>query len=252
MSLIIEEQVELQSIEWFKELGYEYKNGLDIAPEGNNPERDDFRKVILKDRLKSSLTRLNPDIPIETINNASSEIFNPNTPGLLQSNREMHKLMTKGLKVTFTEDNQEVGRQLKLIDYDNIENNDWLVVNQFEVQGDKRLRIPDVIVFVNGLPLGVIELKNPADENTDIWTAYNQLQTYKDNIPDLFNTNSVLVISDGIQARMGSLTANQERFMRWRTIDGETVDPLGEYQDLETLTKGLFNKETFLNYIKYF
>ena len=252
MNIITEEQLEQLCIDWFVELGYEYKDGHDIAPESNNPERDDFRKVILEDRLKSSLTRINPDIPIETINNASSEILNPNIPGLLQSNREMHKLMTKGLKVTFTEGNQEVGKQLKLIDYDNIENNDWLVVNQFEVQGDQRLRIPDVIVFVNGLPLGVIELKNPADENTDIWAAYNQLQTYKDNIPDLFNTNGVLVISDGIQARMGSLTANQERFMRWRTIDGETVDPLGEYQDLETLTKGLFNKETFLNYIKYF
>ena len=252
MSIITEEQLEMLCIDWFVELGYEYKDGHDISPESNNPERDDFRKVILEDRLKSSLTRINPDIPIETINNSTSEILNLNIPGLLQSNREMHKLMTKGLKVTFTEENQEVGKQLKLIDYDNIENNDWLIVNQFEVQGDQRLRIPDVIVFVNGLPLGVIELKNPADENTDIWAAYNQLQTYKDNIPDLFNTNGVLVISDGIQARMGSLTANQERFMRWRTIDGETVDPLGEYQDLETLTKGLFNKETFLNYIKYF
>ena len=252
MNIITEEHLEQLCIDWFVELGYEYKDGHDIAPESNNPERDDFRKVILEDRLKSSLTRINPDIPIETINNASSEILNPNIPGLMQSNREMHKLMTKGLKVTFTENNQEVGKQLKLIDYDIIENNDWLVVNQFEVQGDQRLRIPDVIVFVNGLPLGVIELKNPADENTDIWAAYNQLQTYKDNIPDLFNTNGVLVISDGIQARMGSLTANQERFMRWRTIDGETVDPLGEYQDLETLVKGLFNKETFLDYIKYF
>jgi type I restriction enzyme R subunit len=252
MNIITEEQLEQLCIDWFVELGYEYKDGHDIAPESNNHERDDFRKVILEDRLKSSLTRINPDIPIETINNASSEILNPNIPGFMQSNREMHKLMTKGLKVTFTEDNQEVGRQLKLIDYDNIENNDWLVVNQFEVQGDQRLRIPDVIVFINGLPLGVIELKNPADEKTNIWAAYNQLQTYKDNIPDLFNTNGVLVISDGIQARMGSLTANQERFMRWRTIDGETLDPLGENWDLETLVRGLFNKKTFLNYVRYF
>ena len=150
------------------------------------------------------------------------------------------------------EDNQEVGRQLKFIDFENIDNNDWLVVNQFEIQGDQRLRRPDVLVFVNGLPLGVIELKNPADEKADIWSAYNQLQTYKENIPDLFNTNGVLVISDGIQARMGSLTAPQERFMRWRTIDGETTDPLGAYQDLETLIRGLFDKETFLNFIRYF
>ena len=137
MNLITEEQLELLCIDWFVELGYEHKDGHDIAPESNNPERDDFRKVILEERLKSSLTRINPDIPIETINNASSEILNPKIPGLLQSNREMHKLMTKGLKVTFTVDNQEVGKQLKLIDYDNIENNDWLVVNQFEVQGDQ-------------------------------------------------------------------------------------------------------------------
>ena len=252
MSLITEEQVELQSIEWFKELGYQYKDGYEIAPEGENPERDDFRQVILEERLKSALIRINPDIPNQTIQNSIPQILNPNIPGLLNCNREMHKWITKGLKVTFMEDNQEVGRQLKLIDFENIDNNDWLVVNQFEIQGDQRLRRPDVLVFVNGLPLGVIELKNPADVHADIWSAYNQLQTYKENIPDLFNTNGVLVISDGVQARMGSLTATQERFMRWRTIDGEVVDPLGAHQDLETLIRGLFNKETFLNYIRYF
>ena len=252
MSLITEEQVELQSIEWFQELGYQYKDGYEIAPEGANPERDDFRQVILEDRLKSALIRINPDIPSQTIQNSVLQILNPNIPGLLNCNREMHKWITRGLKVTFMEDNQEVGRQLKLIDFENIDNNDWLVVNQFEIQGDQRLRRPDVLVFVNGLPLGVIELKNPADEKADIWSAYNQLQTYKENIPDLFNTNGVLVISDGIQARMGSLTAPQERFMRWRTIDGETTDPLGAYQDLETLIRGLFDKETFLNFIRYF
>lgn len=252
MSLITEEQVELQSIEWFKELGYQYRDGYEIAPEGVNPERDDFRQVLLEERLKSALIRINPDIPNQTIQNSIPQILNPNIPGLLNCNREMHKWITKGLKVTFMEDNQEVGRQLKLIDYENLDNNDWLVVNQFEIQGDQRLRRPDVLVFVNGLPLGVIELKNPADVHADIWSAYNQLQTYKENIPDLFNTNGVLVISDGVQARMGSLTATQERFMRWRTIDGEVVDPLGAHQDLETLIRGLFNKETFLNYIRYF
>ncbi len=252
MSLITEEQVELQSIEWFKELGYQYKDGYKIAPEGANPERNDFREVILEERLKSALIRINPDIPNRTIQNSIPQILNSNIPSLLNCNREMHKWITKGLKVTFMQDSQEVGRQLKLIDFENIDNNDWLVVNQFEIQGDQRLRRPDVLVFVNGLPLGVIELKNPADEKADIWSAYNQLQTYKENIPDLFNTNGVLVISDGIQARMGSLTAPQERFMRWRTIDGETVDPLGQYQDLETLIRGLFDKETFLNFIRYF
>jgi type I restriction enzyme R subunit len=252
MPLINEDQVELQSIDWFQELGYEYRNGYEIAPEGVNPERDDFRQVILEERLKFALIKINPDIPNQTIQNSITQILSPNIAGLLNCNREMHKWITKGLKVTFMEENQEVGRQLKLIDFENIENNDWLVVNQFEIQGDRRLRRPDVLVFVNGLPLGVIELKNPADENADVWSAFNQLQTYKENISDLFNTNGVLVISDGIQARMGSLTATQERFMRWRTIDGETTDPLGEYRDLETLIRGLFDKETFLNFIRYF
>jgi type I restriction enzyme, R subunit len=252
MSLINEDQLELQSIEWFKELGYQYKNGYEIAPEGVDPERDDFRQVILEQRLRSALIRINPDIPEKTIIQAIPQILSPDVPGILNRNREMHKWITKGLKVTFMQDNQEVGRQLKLIEFENIDNNDWLVVNQFEIKGDQRLRRPDVLVFVNGLPLGVIELKNPVDIHADIWSAYNQLQTYKDNIPDLFNTNGVLVISDGIQARMGSLTATQERFMRWRTIDGEVVDPLGAHQDLETLIRGIFNKETFLNYIRYF
>jgi type I restriction enzyme R subunit len=149
-------------------------------------------------------------------------------------------------------DDQEIGHQLKLIDFDNLENNDFLVVNQFEVKGDKRLRRPDVVVFVNGLPLSVIEFKNPADIKADIWSAFNQLQTYKENIPNLFNTNVNLIISDGVEARVGSLTADQERFMKWRTIDGDNVDPLGEHRDLETLIRGLFNKETFLKFIKHF
>ena len=151
MSLITEEQVELQRIEWFKELGYQYKDGYEIAPEGVNPERDDFRQVILEERFKSALIKINPDIPNQTIQNSIPQILNPNIPGLLNCNREMHKWITKGLKVTFMEDNQEIGRQLKLIDFENIDNNDWLVVNQFEIQGDQRLRRPDVLVFVNGL-----------------------------------------------------------------------------------------------------
>jgi len=252
MSVINEETVEIQSIDWFQEIGYQYKHGNDIAPEGETPERKNFTQVILEERLISALTRINPDIPDQTIKNSVTQISNPDTQGLLNRNREMHKWITRGLRIKFMENNQEVGRQLRLIDFDNVENNDWLVVNQFEVKGLQRLRIPDVIVFINGLPLGVIELKNPADENADIWKAFNQLQTYKENIPDLFNSNGVLVVSDGIQARMGSLTAAQERFMRWRTIDGETIDPYGQHRDLETLIKGLFNKRTFLNFIRFF
>ena len=252
MPLINEDQVELQGIDWFKELGYQYKNGYEISPDGTNPERDDFRKVNLEGRLSSALKRINPDIPDKTIDNSITQILNPNITGLFNCNREIHSWLTKGLKITYMKDDQEIGHQLKLIDFDNLENNDFLVVNQFEVKGDKRLRRPDVVVFLNGLPLSVIEFKNPADIKADIWSAFNQLQTYKDNIPNLFNTNVNLIISDGVEARVGSLTADQERFMKWRTIDGDNVDPLGEHRDLETLIKGLFNKETFLQFIKHF
>jgi type I restriction enzyme, R subunit len=252
MPLINEDKVEIQGLEWFKELGYQYKNGYEISPDGTNPERNDFRKVILEERLSSALKRINPDIPHKTINNSITQILNPNIPELFNCNREIHNWITKGLKVTYMKDDQEIGHQLKLIDFDNIDNNDWLAVNQFEVKGDKRLRRPDVVIFVNGLPLSVIEFKNPADVKADIWSAFNQLQTYKDNIPNLFNTNVNLIISDGVEARVGSLTADQERFMKWRTIDGDNVDPLGEHRDLETLIRGLFNKETFLKFIKHF
>ncbi|MDA9837646.1 type I restriction endonuclease subunit R [Luminiphilus sp.] len=252
MALVTEDQVELQSIEWFKDLGYQYVCGYDIAVDGETPERTDYRSVVLKDRLLSALTRINPDIPKSAIEGALSQIMNPNIPALMSCNRQVHSWLTKGVKVTYQEGNETVGKQLKVIDFDNPENNDWLVVNQFTIHGQKQNRRPDVLVFLNGLPLSVIELKNAADENADIWAAYNQLQTYKNDIPDLFNYNTCLVISDGIYARLGSLSANEERFMRWRTIDGVEVDPLGQHRELETLIKGLFNKEVFLSYLRYF
>jgi len=252
MALVTEDQVELQSIEWFKDLGYQYVCGYDIAVDGETPERMDYRSVVLKDRLLSALTRINPDIPKSAINTALSQLMNPNIPALMSCNRQVHSWLTKGVKVTYQEGNETVGKQLKVIDFDNPENNDWLVVNQFTIHGQKQNRRPDVLVFLNGLPLSVIELKNAADENADIWAAYNQLQTYKNDIPDLFNCNTCLVISDGIYARLGSLSANEERFMRWRTIDGVEVDPLGQHRELETLIKGLFNKEVFLSYLRYF
>ena len=252
MALVSEDQVELQSIEWFKDLGYDYVCGYDIAPDGETPERSDYLSVVLKERLLSALTRINPDIPNSAINIALSQLINPNNPNLMSANRQVHSWLTKGIKVTYHEGDQEVGKQLKVIDFNNPDNNEWLVVNQFTIHGLKHNRRPDILVFVNGLPLSVLELKNAADEHADIWAAYNQLQTYKTDIPDLFNYNTCLIISDGIFARLGSLSANEERFMRWRTIDGVEVDPLGQHRELETLIKGLFNKEVFLSYLRYF
>lgn len=252
MSLVTEDQVELQSIEWFKDLGYQYVCGYDIAVDGETPERTDYRSVILRDRLLSVLIRLNPEIPKSAIDTALSQLVNPNIPFLMSCNRQVHSWLTKGVKVTYQEGNETIGKQLNVIDFDNPDNNDWLVVNQFTIHGLKHNRRPDVLVFLNGLPLSVIELKNAADEHADIWAAYNQLQTYKSDIPDLFNYNTCLVISDGIYARLGSLSANEERFMRWRTVDGVELDPLGQHRELETLIKGLFNKNIFLNYLRYF
>jgi len=252
MALVTEDQVELQSIEWFKDLGYQYVCGHDIAVDGVTPERTDYRSVVLKDRLLSGLNRINPNIPKSAIDTALSKLMNPNIPALMSCNRQVHSWLTKGVKVTYQEGIETVGKLLKVIDFDNVDNNDWLVVNQFTIQGHKHTRRLDVLIFVNGLPLSVIELKNLADEHADIWSAYNQLQTYKNDIPDLFNYNTGLVISDGIYARVGSLSANEERFMRWRTIDGEVVDPLGKHRELETLIKGMFTKEIFLSYLRYF
>ena len=252
MALVTEDLVELQTIDWFKDIGYQYSCGYDIAHDGDTPERSDYRSVILKERLEAALHRINPDIPKPAIDHALSQLLNPNIPALMSCNRQAHNWLTKGIKVEFDQDGQPIGRQLKIIDFDDPSNNDWLVVNQFTVEGNKHNRRPDLVVFVNGLPLSVFELKNAADKNTDIWSAFNQLQTYKTDIPDLFNYNVCLVISDGIYARMGSLSADRERFMRWRTIDGEALDPLGQHRDLETLVKGIFEKDIFLNYLRYF
>ena len=252
MAFITEDHVEIQSIDWFKELGYQYKCGYDIAPGEAESERKDYRSVVIEERLVSALKRINTELPLSTIQSAVTHLTSPNIPALISCNRQVHQWLTKGIKVAYHEGNQEVGKQLKVIDYENPENNDWLIVNQFTIHGHKHNRRPDLIVFLNGLPLAVIELKNIADENADIWSAFNQLQTYKNDIPDLFNYNFLMVISDGIYARVGSISSDEERFMRWRTIDGVQLDPLGQNQQLETLIKGAFNKEVFLNYLRYF
>ena len=253
MALITEDHLEQQCLEWFKALGYAYAFAPDLAPDGTTPERTDFRQVILTGRLRSALQRLNPGVPAGTIESAVLQLANPNVPGLLASNRNFHRWMTQGLPITYMEGNQQVGIRLKVIGFDDPAANDWLVVNQLAIQGSKHNRRPDVVVYVNGLPLAVIELKNPADQKADIWAGFNQLQTYKQDIPDLFTPNVLLVISDGIQARVGSLSADRERFQRWRTIEGENhLDPLGAHRDLETLVRGIFDKGRLLEFVRRF
>lgn len=247
-----EDQLEQETLGWLKSLGYHYAFGPDIAHDGNSPERTTYKDVLLQGRLASAIDRLNPRIPASARDYALAQIRDLGTPALLSANRQFHKLLCTGVPVQYQRDGETIGDFVQLIDWVNPASNDWLAVNQFTLQGAKHTRRPDIILFVNGLPLVLLELKNPADANADIWKAFDQIQTYKEQIPDVFQYNEILIISDGSEARMGSLSADAERFMNWRTIDGVIVDPLGEFNELETLVSGVLAPELLLDYLRYF
>jgi type I restriction enzyme R subunit len=252
---ISENHVEQAALQWLAALGWEVAHGPDISPpdaKSAGTERDTYREVVLKHRLRDAIQRLNPHIPPGARDEAARTVLSPNIPGQVQANRQMHRWLVEGVPVQYQKDGETRGDRVRLVDWGAVAGNDWLAVNQFSVQGPTRPRRPDVVLFLNGLPVVVLELKNPADENADLWSAFNQLQAYKEDIPDLFVPNAVLVLSDGIEARMGALTADQERFMAWRTIDGETTDPLGPMKELETLVRGLFQREVLLDYLRHF
>ena len=249
--MITEDQLEQLCIDWFKETGYEYAYGLDIAPDGDTPERRDYRGVVLEGRLLQQLQRINPHIPLATLEQVVAQVAKPDSPVLINANKTFHQWLLEGVKVEYRDNGEEKHDYARLIDFASVQNNQFLVVNQFSIVGTKGHRRPDVVVFINGLPLAVIELKNPADNHADILKAYDQLQTYKDEIPDLFVFNEALVISDGWDARIGTLTASRERFMIWRTVKDESDKPAWEYQ-LETLVKGFFNPELLLDYLRFF
>ena len=253
--ILNEDMVEQAAQQWLAELGWATAHGPDISPpDARTPgsERDSYRQVILAGRLREAITRLNPEIPAGARDDALRRVVNPNVPGLVNANRQVHRWLVDGVPVQFQKDGETRGARVRLLDFDDIAANDWLSVNQFSVQGPKLTRRPDLVLFVNGLPLVVLELKNPGNEDTDIWAAWNQLQAYQQDIPDLFHANVLQVISDGLQARMGSLTADRERFMAWRTIDGVATDPLGPMCGLETLVKGIFQRDLLLEYIRHF
>ncbi len=253
---ITEDQLEQLCLTWFGETGYEVVCGYDIAPDAEVkattvPERTDYRQVVLFDRLLKSLITINPHIPVDTLEQVIQQISKPETPILIKNNKAFHQLLIEGVKVEFKKEGKSNTDYVQLIDFSNVNNNQFLVVNQFTIVGTKGNRRPDLIVFINGLPLAVIELKNPADSTADVWSAYHQLQTYKDQVSDLFTFNEALVISDGLNARVGSLTAPKERFMPWRVVDHEDDKPLFEYF-LETLIRGFFKPKLFLDYIRHF
>ncbi|PMO36374.1 type I restriction endonuclease subunit R [Vibrio breoganii] len=253
--MITEDQLEQQCLDWFTDLGYLYKNGYDIAPDGNSPERDDYHQVVLKQRLLNQLAIINPELPLEALNDVVNTVSSPDTPILIKNNRAFHKFVIEGVPIEYTavEDGESKTKHThaQLMDFTTPDNNEFLVVNQFTITGTKGNRRPDVVVFINGLPISVIELKNPADEHADIWNAFNQLQTYKDEISDLFVFNEALIVSDGWTARVGSLTANKERFLPWKTVATEDDRPLLEFQ-LETMVRGFFKQDLLLDYIRYF
>ncbi|GGB67618.1 type I restriction endonuclease subunit R [Shewanella inventionis] len=253
--MITEDQLEQECIRWFTNQGYQYKNGYDIAPDGPSPEREDYHQVVLKQRLLSQLEVINPELPYDALLDVVNTVCLPDTPILIKNNRAFHKYVIEGVPVEYNvfEDGETKTKHshAQLMDFTTTENNDFLIVNQFTITGTKGSRRPDVIVFINGLPIAVIELKNPADEHADIWNAYNQLQTYKDEIFDLFVFNEALIVSDGWTARVGSLTANKERFLPWKTVSAEDDKPLLEYQ-LETMVRGFFKQDLLLDYIRYF
>lgn len=252
MGKITESAVEEAAISWFEELGYAYAYGPDITGDVDSAERDDHRQVVLTGRLVQALKRINPGVPLVAIKKAASQLATFENPDLTQSNMGFYRLLVDGVRVSFTAGGEQQATIVRVVDFDNAANNDWLVVNQFTVQGPKHTCRPDVVAFLNGLPLVVFELKNPADENADIWMAFDQIQNYKSDIKALFHHNVFNVISDFSNARFGSLTADKERFLGWRTIDGVNIDPLGQHQELETLIRGMFTKGLFLRYLRNF
>ncbi|MBF0125134.1 MAG: type I restriction endonuclease subunit R [Magnetococcales bacterium] len=237
-----EEQLEQETLGWLASVGYQ----------PHSPERRDPRQVVLLEPLRDAIHRLNPNMPLSARKDAVKQVVDLGTPALLAANRQFHNMLIAGVKVQYQQDGHTRGDLARLIDWAEPSHNDWLAVNQLPIKGPRHSRRPDIILFVNGLPLIVLELKNPIDQEANIWRAFDQIQTYKEQIPDLFQYNEIVVISDGSEARMGSLSSTAERFMRWRTIDGVTVDPLGQFNELETLIRGVLAPAYLLDYLRYF
>ena len=249
--MLNEQHLEELCLGWFQEVGWRAAHGPDIAPDSNTPERTDYRQVVLRERLLTALSRINPHIPATALEQAVHALQTVSEPQMVVRNRSVHRLLLNGVLVEFSVGDEKKADLVQFIDFAQPSNNDFLAVTQFTITGTKKPRRPDVIAFVNGVPLAVVELKNPADEQTDVWDAFNQLQTYKDEISDLFNSNAALVVSDGWTARVGSLTANTERMLPWRTIAHEDDRPRLQ-MELETVARGFFKPELFLDYVRHF
>lgn len=246
-----EDQLEQQCLEWFAEDGWEIAHGPDIAHDGPYPERVDYKQVLLFADLEAALRRINPHLPESAIEQVVAVVRKPDSLDCVVNNREFHRLLIDGVPVEYKKQDKVIHDRAFLMDFGDLEANRFRAINQFTIEGSKQLRRPDIICFINGLPVAVIELKSPSAENVDIWDAFNQIQTYKDEIPELFAYNEASIISDGFNARVGSLTANQERYMPWRVVLNED-DKRPLEQEMETMVRGFFKRELFLDYIRYF
>jgi type I restriction enzyme R subunit len=252
MSRFTESVVEEAALAWLEELGWTVAPGPRIAPDEPAAERDDFDEVVLTGRLRQALTRLNPDLPPEALDDAFRKLTRPEGAEPVARNREVHRLLVDGVTVEYRTEGGEIrGAQARVIDFDRPTANDWLAVNQFSVVENKHARRPDVILFVNGLPLVLLELKNAAEENATIWTAWNQCQTYRTELPTLFTYNALLIVSDGTEARLGTLTGGREWFKPWRTISGEELaDP--RLAELQVMIQGVCHQRRLLDLLRDF
>lgn len=251
MIRITENSIEIFSIELLKFTGWEYLHGSIISPDGEKPERESYEQIILTERLRKAVSAINPYIPQEAQEQAVQKVLRIYSPDLLHNNETFHQLLVEKVKIPYQQDGYERSYEVALIDFDNWKNNQFLVVNQYTILENNQNKRPDILLFVNGIPLVVIELKNAADENATIESAFNQIQTYKAFIPSLFTYNSLCVISDGLECKAGSVSAGIKRFMAWKSSEG--VKEASRFTpQLETLIKGMLNPKTLLDIVRYF
>lgn len=251
MTKLTESEIETLALERLQALGFDYVYAPDIAPDSANPERESFAQILLNLRLRNVIARINPTLPPAALDEAVKNIQRISSPELLANNEAFHRLLTEGVNVSYQKDGNTRGDLVWLVDFDNPENNEFVVANQFTIIESNQNKRPDLILFVNGLPLVVMELKNAADENTTITSAYKQLETYKKSIPSLFTYNAFVVVSDGLEAKAGSISAGLSRFMAWKSADGK-AEASHLVSQLETLINGMLNKATLLDLIRHF
>ena len=252
MSTVSESTLEDAALEWLQGLGWQVAHGPDIGPDATASERAGYGDVVMEQRLRNALERLNPTLPAEAVDDAFRKLTRPEGSTLEARNRALHRMLVDGVNVEHRTDGGGLrGAQVSVLDFENPASNDWLAVNQFTVVEGEHERRPDVVLFVNGLPLGLIELKNPADEKATVWTAWQQIQTYKAELSDLFAFNATVIASDGVEARLGTLTAGREWFKPWRTISGETVADV-KLPQLQVMLAGMCQRDRFLTLVRDF